>query len=360
MINLLLGPPGAGKSYEAVVFHVLPALLEGRKVITNLPLQLEAFKAYGVDLSLIELRHSSIENPKPFSSPDDYGSEWRGENGIGPLYVVDECHKPLPKGMTLRMVEEWYAEHRHEGADVLLITQSYGKISQAIRDMVQIVYRVRKATALGSDKRYIRKVQDGLRGEIMNENIRVYNADRFHLYKSHTKSNSAVSEATAKDVKPIWKHWSVMGAMAMVPIGVVMVLMTAGGVFFPEPKQPSPVVQAKPVTSPDGSGYVPHNLRGKAPEPVAAVPVPEPEKVNHPFSGLGLHISAYLHSEQSNKTLYSIAASQNGQRVFRMPDTDLVKAGYKLEYLTPCLIKISYDRFTDYLTCDAPTQAVPL
>lgn len=362
MINLLLGPPGAGKSYEAVVFHVLPALLEGRKVITNLPLQLEAFRAYGIDLSLIELRHSSIENPKPFSSPDDYGSEWRGENGVGPLYVVDECHKPLPKGMTLRLVEEWFAEHRHEGADVLLITQSYGKISQSIRDMVQIVYRVRKATALGSDKRYIRKVQDGLRGEIMNENIRVYNADRFHLYKSHTKSNSAVSEATAKDIKPIWKHWSVIGAFALIPVGVILLALTAGDMFFPDPKEPVKSDQDMPVTGSNGSGYVPHNLRGKAPEPVAALPVPEPEpeKIRHPFSGLGLHISAYLHSDEKAKTLYSISASQNGQRVFRMPDSDLVKAGYKLEYLTPCLIKISYERFTDYLTCDAPRQAVPL
>ena len=359
MINLLLGPPGAGKSYEAVVFHVLPALLDGRKVITNLPLQVEAFKACGVDTSLIELRQASIENPKPFSSPDDYGSHWRDDNGRGPLYVVDECHKPLPKGMTLRLVEEWYAEHRHEGADCLLITQSYGKISQAIRDMVQIVYRVRKATALGSDKRYIRKVQDGLRGEVMNEGMRVYNPDRYALYKSHTKSNAAVSEAGAKDVKPIWKHWSVIGALAIIPIGLILVLSTAGGVFFPEPKQPQ-FVQAKPVTGPDGSGYIPHNLRGKPPEPASAIPVPEPEKVNHPFSGLGLHISAYLHSEQTEKTLYSIAASQNGQRVFRMSDADLVKAGYKLEFLTPCLIKIIYDKFSDYLTCDAPRQAVPL
>ena len=147
--------------------------------------------------------------------------------------------------------------------------------------------------------------------------------------------------------------------MAIIPVGLIGVLLTFGGVFFPDPKQ-SEVVQAKPVITSDGSGYVPHNLRGKAPEPVSSVPVPKPEKVNHPFAGLGLHISAYLHSEQTEKTLYSIAASQNGQRVFRMSDADLVKAGYKLEFLTPCLIKITYDRFSDYLTCDAPRQAVPL
>jgi len=41
MINLLLGQPGGGKSYEAVAFHILPALAQGRKVITNMPLDLE-------------------------------------------------------------------------------------------------------------------------------------------------------------------------------------------------------------------------------------------------------------------------------------------------------------------------------
>lgn len=358
MINLLLGPPGAGKSYEAVVFHVLPALLSGRMVITNLPLNLDEFKAAGVDVSLIELRQQSIENPKPFASPDDYGSEWRGDGGIGPLYVIDECHKPFPKGMTLRMVEEWFAEHRHEGADCLLITQSYGKISQSIRDMVQVVYRVRKATALGSDKRYFRKVQDGLRGEVMNENIRVYNSDRFKLYKSHTKTNSAVSEAMASDVKPIWRHWSVMGGLILIPLGIIMLAFTAGDMFFPEPPA-TQVSQVNNVT--EKKEYVPHNLRGQSVGSVAPVVAPEiPKKVDHPFAGLGLHISAYLYSEAKDRTLYSISASQNGQRVFRMSDADLVKAGYELEFKTACLIKISYENYQDWLTCDAPRQAVPL
>ncbi|EPW3551744.1 zonular occludens toxin domain-containing protein, partial [Pseudomonas aeruginosa] len=38
MINLILGQPGGGKSHEAVVYHVVPALNQGRKVITNLAL----------------------------------------------------------------------------------------------------------------------------------------------------------------------------------------------------------------------------------------------------------------------------------------------------------------------------------
>jgi len=45
MIYGIVGRPGGGKSYEAVAFQVIPALKSGRKVITNLPLQIEHFVA---------------------------------------------------------------------------------------------------------------------------------------------------------------------------------------------------------------------------------------------------------------------------------------------------------------------------
>ena len=57
MINLMLGQPGGGKSHEAVVFHLIPALKQGRKVITNLALVMEKFQAYYPEYChLIEIR----------------------------------------------------------------------------------------------------------------------------------------------------------------------------------------------------------------------------------------------------------------------------------------------------------------
>ncbi|MBV1843592.1 zonular occludens toxin domain-containing protein, partial [Photobacterium ganghwense] len=50
MINLIVGRPGGGKSYEAVVFHIIPAIQNGRKVVTNLPLNIDHFvKVFGED-----------------------------------------------------------------------------------------------------------------------------------------------------------------------------------------------------------------------------------------------------------------------------------------------------------------------
>lgn len=217
MINMMLGPPGGGKSYEAVVYHVLPALESGRKVITNLPLNIEEIsKIEPRAPQLIELRtktkaqetNGSKRSPHPFGNLEDYGDDWRDpKTGQGAFYVIDECHKALPRGETSRLVDEWYAEHRHEGADVLLMSQSYGKVSKAITDQIQTVYCVKKMTAFGKSEKYIRKVQDGTKGEVMSTAERTYESRYYKLYKSHTRSLSAVLEADARDISPTYKKW---------------------------------------------------------------------------------------------------------------------------------------------------------
>ncbi len=182
---------------------------------------------------------------RPFSQESHYGDPWRmEETGTGPLYVIDECHLALPLRGTPIEVEEWYSLHRHEDADVLLITQSYGKINRAIRDLVQVVYRCKKATAFGSNDRYIRKVQDGLRGEVVNTSIRPYEKTYFGFWKSHTRSSSAATELAANDIIPIWKRWPFKGAALMFIIAAVMVIWITTG---DDKKAPPPLVKVKPA-----------------------------------------------------------------------------------------------------------------
>ena len=200
MINLLIGAPGGGKSYEACVYHILPALKRGRKVITNLPVNVEAFAALDPEYrDLLEVRRTPqpilgtwaagtdgpafrVEGaPKDqpvttrlFSTVWDYFTDWRHPSGMGPLFVIDECQLSLPRGKVDPHVAEWYSLHRHYNVDVLLLTQAYGRIDKAIVDLVQLVYRVRKAVAFGFTSKYIRKVQDGVRGEVVQSSMRVY------------------------------------------------------------------------------------------------------------------------------------------------------------------------------------------
>lgn len=246
MYNLLIGPPGGGKSYEAVVYHVLPTLESGRKVITNLPLNVPEFAKLDARFpALIELRTESKGqgvDAHVFGDVADYGSDWRDpKTGQGPLYVIDECHKALPRGGTQRKVEEWFAEHRHEGCDLLLITQSHGKISKAITDSVQVCYRVKKMTTFGRSDRYIRKVQDGVRGEVMSVTEREYESRYYRLYKSHTRSIASVFEADAKDINPAFAKWMRAGYIVVALPIVFMVgrYLLADDADAKEPSQPA-------------------------------------------------------------------------------------------------------------------------
>jgi zona occludens toxin len=399
MINLLLGAPGAGKSYEAVAYHVIPALFEGRKVITNLPLILEAFTPEQRKLLDVRTRTRKEKpvvdwqkaeslykrfgmaakeprfNANAFANVEDYGiptpnaetgliqfiDPWRHpESGAGPLYVIDECHKPLPGMGTPVAVEEWFAEHRHGHCDVLLMTQSHGKINKAIKELVQVCYRVRKATHLGFSSKYIRKVLDGVGGTEMNESTRTYDKSFYKYYRSHTQSSAAGKELEAKDIVPIWKHWSFKGAALLFVLAAGILSYT--GAWNPmKNNMTSHVVTAKPISKPVPSPVVtPPTSQARAgtstpAATLAANPSPSPTSSTHPLSGYGLHLSGVLHNER--KRLYMFTVSQNGQSIYNMNESELEAAGYKVAGKNDCIAEVSYESQKFFVTCDSPRMS---
>lgn len=380
MINFLLGAPGGGKSYEAVVFHILPALLKGRKVITNLPVNVEQFEKIVPGASeLLEIRTKTlfprpeVEGPRPwkplpFWHPDDFADRWRHpEKGFGALYVVDECHLVLPKIGTLVSVEEWFSLHRHHNADVLLITQSYGKVSPAIRDLCQVVYRVRKNVALGSMGSYTRKVQDGLRGEVVNTTVRKYEPKYFPLYKSHTQSTTG-AELSANDIRPIWKHWSFIGSAVL--LVVFFSLLSSGAVKNPLAVQTSaPKAPAKPQASPQAAQSPPQaqpsavtpalhtpGPEKRPPEPPAVIKVDRPD----PYQDKGLHLLGS--ATFGGVTRWMFLLSQNGTVVSRLDDRDLAQAGFSWVSGGHCVGWLRYthdpDRPPRAVSCDSPQTSM--
>ena len=357
---MLIGTLGSGKSYESVAYHIIPSLEAGRKVVTNMPLNLEHFAAvYGQDiLKLIKLVKPTAQNPIPFKNLEDYQDDWRDDKtGQACLFVIDECHKSLGRGRTALAVEEWFAESRHNLHDILLVTQSYGKVSKNICDMLQLLYRVRKNVALGFPSSYVRKVLDGIGGSEVNSSIRVYDSKFYPFYKSHTQTQglSTLNEAMAKDIVPIWRNWTFIGAAILLPLGLYFLLSRP----MPFNQQAKPIVkpvseQIKNTTA--HSSPAPTNQPTTQQAEVMESKTKQEDKVNasHPFYKLQMHIGGFLESEDKKRFMYNVLLSQNGQVMSNITDKDLLRAGYTVEAMGACVFKISYKNFYDFITCDSP------
>lgn len=388
MINGLEGIPGSGKSYEACVFQVLAALKEGRKVITNLPLMIEAYSAIDPGYrQLIELRYAAAPvrgkwdaegidpetgqgeafqlfedghtDPAPegsnrFGTVWCYWTDWKHpKTGRGPLFVIDECHVAMPKLGTQKAVIEWYKLHRHFNADVLLATQRFRDMCQDIAGLMAMVIKVRKADVLGKPDEYIRKVHAGYRGAVIQESLRKYEPHFFALYKSHTQGNS-VLEAQAADVAPLsikLKRWTrvVWGLSAVAIAFAVFVLSRDDRAKVPAGKEPDTrtalqVEKPNQPAAPDIEGAREADPVGR---PEALV---DPE----PYGGKGLHLTGVF--RMNGRVLYTFAVSSSGAVLASVTSDDLVQAGYRWQPLTDCSGYLRWGNSATAITCDAPMR----
>lgn len=398
MINGLEGIPGSGKSYEGVVYHVLPALKAGRKVITNLPLIVEAFVAIDPAYrDLIEIRtrpaprigdwnaaniaeepafklwtdrepEPQPENVFTFGTVWDFYSTWRGENGEGPLYVIDECHVSFPKLGTPESLVQWFKLHRHFNAEVLLMTQSFRDINQPIAQLIATLIKCRKADILGKKGEYIRKVHAGYRGAVIQTNEREYKKQYFGLYRSNTQSSGS-AESGVTDVSPMIVKFNRF-KWAWLALSAFMLIWA----FWPDGERDvwgrktvkaSPQVQPRVLVSAPGQTVVaaaakpaaePASQSENAPPAHDAAqpgqtPTSEPS-IKDPLFGKQLHVSGELNTR--GRQVLTFIVSDGTRRLFDVNSEDLQDAGYKVKRLATCMVTVSFDSVVRPVTCDAP------
>lgn len=394
MINGLEGIPGSGKSYEAVAFHVLPALRSGRRVITNLPLNIDAFAAIDPawrDLLEVRTRPAprlgdwnaaniaeqeafqvwADRDPEPqpesvstFGTVWDYHSTWSSERGQGPLFVIDECHVALPKVGTPDHVVQWFKLHRHYNADVLLMTQSFRDINQPIAQLIATLIRCRKADILGKSGSYIRKVHAGYRGALIQSDERKYEAQYFGLYRSNTQSAGS-SESAVQDVSPMIVRFNrFKWAWIVFSVGVM------AWAFWPKPgtdiwgRTTAPAKASVPTKPTTQAGQamlqqqapLPQGQAAQVPQQPASQPesVPQPE-VKDPLYGKLLHMTGDL--QKQGRSWVAFVVSDQGRRVFDLTSDDLRQAGYSIKHLGHCMATVKWETVVRQVTCDAPFTA---
>lgn len=371
-INIIVGRPGSGKSYESIVYHVLPALKEGRKVVTNLPLNLEHFEqVFGSEvLDLINVKSDTFSKEhgviKPFSKATDFtDDEWKNEEQQGPLFVIDECHFVYPssnskKGTSINECLEYFSMHRHYGHDILLMTQSLGKLHKDLRAMIQIQYAVSKHTAAGSDKSYSQKVYDGAlpRANKVNDNLRIYKKQFFPFYQSHTMSDKSVNEAHAKDVKPFYKHW----------VFYLLVIFIISFIYMVSQGYLNPMAATEKLSNKANANAKVNSDLSVEPKAIKAsktntIPTEtvKPQSTIEPFESLKLHIAGFSDSSfvdnfgrfVEQKRIY-FNGSRNGRIIADLKLSDFYLAGYDVSVLSDCLVKLSFKNITRFVICDSP------
>lgn len=375
MINGLSGRPGAGKTYEAVVTHILPALKQGRKVVINIPLNIEWFVGVlGEPVrDLIELVDGGFHNygqSRYFSKAQDFlkYDTWRNAANQGVYFFVDEAHLAMPQGSTDRDLKEYMSMHRHYGHDIMLITQNFRKVDRDIKDMVQNCYYCTKLSFLGKDEKYIVKVADGVSRNIITTHEREYDAKFFPAYQSHTKSTGSVTEATTVDVRKWYQQWTTKGAVIFIIIAIVILI---ANVTRDKPDHQKKALETLENLRNKGTNAVPTSIDNTAPVQSNSLPVqqrteriekPDKSKGSHPFSNVDLHISGWYQDfdrkGRFKKTFY-FAVSRNGQYLSEVTNTDLALAGYNVQIMADCVAKISYgEAYERFLMCDTPTAVV--
>lgn len=220
MIIGFAGTPGSDKSYEAVK-KIIDNLRMGRVVFTNIDGMfdskcLEALKSV-CDLSdlALKIQFHKIENEQL--------EEFWMHVQLGSLIVLDEVQKVFSsrewQTEKNKQFASWASTHRHQGFDLVLISQQMERIDAAVRGLLEWTYVFRKINFFGGavQKKYICYSYAGGddEGQPLAKNIRTYNPSIFLCYQSYT----------GKDVRElgIMKHVNVLKHPVFFAIPIVLV-----------------------------------------------------------------------------------------------------------------------------------------
>jgi zona occludens toxin len=204
-IHILCGPPRQGKSYHAVNHYANEAIKSGRKVLTNLPLNLEVLnEEHGEDVvkELVEFREFTKD-------PDTWQDEWKNEAGVGTYVIADESADFL-KGDIPEELAHYFRMHGHMSQDILFITQIETDITPAVRKMSPYVDEVQNLDKLLGDMGKYRvhtyRMVQGQRKKLQESRTFSFSKTGFERYKSRTQSDQSGKNAKVLGTRPLWKQ----------------------------------------------------------------------------------------------------------------------------------------------------------
>lgn len=195
-LNFYCGSPGAGKSYHVVKEVVIQALLNGKNIITNLPLKMgEIYKAFP---QLVEQNNYvqviAGERIKEIHKIVD------AQKYAGWVIIIDEAHDYWPSNEAMKDegFKTWLSQHRHKFQNIVMITQDFTNINKFVRSMVQERYEFEKNESRGSEKSYMQDFFLKQSKKRVDRKICKYEPEYFKFYRSH---DVGLADAGFKEVR---------------------------------------------------------------------------------------------------------------------------------------------------------------
>jgi zona occludens toxin len=205
------GLPRSGKSYEAVVEHLLPALRKGRKVYARID---------GLNFEkLAELSGITLERCQDLLSEltrDQVKAIDKQEFPIGSLILIDEAQNFWPrqrKPLSPEMIE-FVSEHGHKGWDILLMGQSFKDVHTLWTNRTSQIVKFRKLEMVGKPKQYVwilLKAIEANKFEQVSKGTKTYEEKYFGTYKSFeegAEGNQLYDDKRANVFShPVFRKW---------------------------------------------------------------------------------------------------------------------------------------------------------
>ena len=262
-ITAYTGLMGSGKSYEVVANVILPALLEGRRVVTNVAnLQQEEIRAYLLDKfdaveadigEIVQLSNDDIDKPNFW--PVEVKEGQIAPDSIvkgGDVIVIDECWRWWAAGLKFDARHmAFFRMHRHFThpetsvcCEVVLVVQDISDLDRKLKVVVETTYRMTKHKALGMSSKY--RVDIFVSYKTAREPMRViqraYDPEVFRLYQSYSQGKGGGKEMDVDGRANIFRNPLFTIVM---PVMTVIALFAGWKIYaFTHPDKPAAKVVA--------------------------------------------------------------------------------------------------------------------
>lgn len=260
MIIFHEGLPGSGKSYEAIVKHIIPSLQKGRKVFARL----NGFNHEKVS----ELTGKTVDELKQLYTEitEEQVSTVYDLVENDSLLVIDELQNFFPSGRQKLSDEmtRFIAEHRHRGMDILCMGQALADVHTTWKRRTERKISFLKLSMVGMDTKYKWEMYQGsisgTKGDVIFQKIKSgiekYDTKYFGSYLSHQPTTDNV-DVYSDDRVNVFKTKQFMFYLPIFIIAVAFALYYLVGFFNGDtqivnsetvnPKEPNngPVVESE-------------------------------------------------------------------------------------------------------------------